>query len=51
MDRCPNCASLMNCGEGETCPECEHVNDENCECPECAEKRREDDASSENSEE
>lgn len=41
MDRCPNCGSLMNSGPGEDCPECEHMNDETCECAACVEERRE----------
>ena len=52
MERCPNCGSLMNCGQGETCPECDHTNDDECECAACAEERREEEyACRENGEE
>ena len=36
--KCPNCESLM--GDGEACPECNHVDwDDFCECGYCIDKR------------
>ncbi len=34
--RCPNCGSLMN--EGDQCPECDHVDDVDCDCVWCLER-------------
>lgn len=33
---CPNCGATMNVGE--SCPECEHVDDYDCQCDACAEE-------------
>jgi hypothetical protein len=38
-ERCPNCNSLMNAGEDEWCPECQHYNSPDCDCQACDESR------------
>lgn len=32
---CPNCESKMNAGD--SCPECNHRDDDSCECQHCGE--------------